>query len=92
MARVFKGDVGTLIRIAMGENIAAATGEEMRVKKPNGTLVTWTPTLNGTNLDYTVVEDDLDEAGAYRINPHMTIGSWVGYFNTVGFVVYEPYT
>lgn len=88
MANIYVNDVGTIIEIDMGENIAAATGLVLEVQKPDSTLVEWTPTLYGTNyLRYTVITGDLNKVGKYFINPKLTIATWTGRGDTVSFTV-----
>jgi len=73
MAKIYVGDIGTLFN----------------VKKPDGTMVTWTPSIFGTNyLRYYSVSGDLDSAGIWTIQPSLTLGTWTGSCNPVTFKVY----
>lgn len=90
--KIYKDDVGLVIDIDMGENISSATGLTLYITKPDKSVTTWTPTLQGTNyLRYTTVTDDLNQAGDYIIQPGFTLGSWTGKCTSVGFKVYDSY-
>ncbi len=92
MAKLYIGDIGTLIEIDLGENISTASGLKLEVEKPDNTRVEWTPTLYGTNyLRYTTVSGDLNVAGRYGINPTFTLGTWIGRCDTVFFEVHSRY-
>lgn len=91
--KVYVGDVGTVIEIDMQENISSATGYKLKVRKPDGTLVDWAPSIYGTNyLRYTIVTNDLNMAGTYTIQPYMTIGTWTGRGDVISFAVEELFT
>jgi hypothetical protein len=88
--KVYVGDIGTIIEIDMQENISTATELKLKVRKPDGTQVEWTPSIYGTNyLRYTLQVGDLDMAGTYALQPYMTIGTWTGRGDTVSFTVYD---
>lgn len=83
---IFVGDIGTELLINMGENISSASSVSLSVRKPDGTVVTWTPTIQGTlYLRYLTQSGDLNLAGEYAISPLLTIGSWTGRGETVYF-------
>lgn len=100
-----KGDVGTIIELDMGENIAAAeehSGESgngivFLVTKSSGASVVWKNcSVFGTDyLRYVIVTDDLDEASAdtegipFKITPKFKLGSWEGHGDTVEMYVYD---
>lgn len=77
--KVYKGDTGTQIIIGMGTDLTTATGLLLTVKKPSGTVVSWTPTKYDTDkLKYVVQAGDLNESGTYWIQPQMTLSGWTG--------------
>jgi hypothetical protein len=69
---LFKDDVGIVLRVWAGPDLdlSSATALSLKVKKPYGTLVSWTATLASDNnyyATYTIVADDLNEIGDYQI-------------------------
>ena len=68
MARVFATDVGTQIRLVTTDDLSTATLKEIHIKKPDGTILEKTATLEGTGtLTYTTISGDLDDEGEYLI-------------------------
>jgi hypothetical protein len=91
-AKVYIGDVGTIIDVDCGETISTATGYKFYVKKPDGSEAEWTATIQGTTaLKHTAISGDFNVAGTYYIQPYMTLGSWTGRGNTVELIVYRTY-
>lgn len=79
MSRTYVGNYGVEFLIDMGETISAATDLALTVVKPSGEVVTWTPTISGTNfLRYVTADGDQDEIGTYYIQPSLTLSGWVG--------------
>ncbi len=92
MSTIYQGTVGLVIDIDLGETIAAATGISIKVKKPDGSEMTWTPTISGTQiLRYTTIANDLATAGRYVLQPLLTLGGWTGYANPVSLTVLPLY-
>jgi len=90
--RIYAGVIGLLIKIDMDETISAATGYSLNVKKPNGLLVVWTPTIGtDTEFYYVTVVGDLADAGSYIIQPRFTLGAWNGLGTPVKLRVSRPY-
>ena len=93
MAKIYVGDVGTQVLVNCGMTITGATGTTLEVKKPSGTEVSWTATINGTtNLRYIVIADDLDEAGTYQVQAKLTLAGWTGLGETASFTVHAVWT
>ena len=70
MALVYTGDIGTRLTIATNNTlIALTTVLTLLLKKPAGTLLTKTPTVNYTTgvITYDSVSGDLDEVGEYIV-------------------------
>lgn len=89
MAKIYVGDIGTLFNVNMGENVSGGSSLTFNVKKPDGTIITWTPTLYGTNyLRYSSVSGDLDSAGTWVIQPSLTLATWTGGCDPVTFKVH----
>jgi hypothetical protein len=91
--KVYVGDAGTAIEIDVQEDISAATNIKFNVKKGEGTIVQWIPTLLPDNrtLRYITKADDLNVPWDYKIQVSLTLGSWTGKCETVSFRVYSPY-
>jgi hypothetical protein len=90
--KIYIGDIGTIIRIDMGEDISTASGLKLKVQKPNGTEVVWVPIIDASNyLSYTTVDKDIDQIGVFKITPQMVLGEWSGSGDTVSFIVYGLY-
>jgi hypothetical protein len=88
--KIYIGNVGTIIDIDMGEDVSQATNLSLSVQKPSGQTVTWIPQIQDTNyLRYVLQAGDVDLAGTYRIQPKLTLGTWMGYGIVVQLRVYE---
>lgn len=86
------GDIGTEIIVDCGSVITGATNLKLEIRKPDGTLVEWIPTIHLTNyLKYTVVTGDFDQAGTYLLQSSLSINGWSGLGETALFVVYNPF-
>ena len=85
---VHLGAVGVTITIDMGETISTSTSYSLRVRKPSGNIVTWTPSISGTTaLAYDTTAGAINEAGTYYINPYLTLSGWTGYCDAVKLTV-----
>ena len=90
--KIYVGDIGTVIDVDCNETITGATGQKLIVKKPNGTTVEWTATIQGTDtLRHITIANDLDVAGEYLIQPYLTLSGWTGRGKTARFKVYEKF-
>jgi hypothetical protein len=96
MPLAYKGDIGARLTISTS-NTAIPSGTTLTViiKKPSGTLLTKTPSVNLTTgvLTYDTVSGDLDETGEYKVQVH---GVFVDgddlYSDRDSFTVYEKLT
>jgi len=89
MAKIYVGDVGTVLKINMLEDISTATVKRIDYIKPDETTGSWTPILSGTDyLEYSMVDGDLDQAGSYSLQVYIEIGDFKGLSDTTGFTVY----
>lgn len=86
--KVYIGDVGTVIDVDCGESIVTATGQVLKVRKPNGTEVSWSASISTNSLRHTAIVGDLDLVGTYMIQPYLTITGWTGHGKTVQFEVF----
>ena len=90
-------DVGTVLRVQVLDqdgqavDITSATGLVLTLQRPDGTKVTKTPTKEvGTQgwLTYTVVAEDLDQAGWWKLQTVVTFTSAVYHSSIESFQVY----
>lgn len=92
MSKLYVDDVGTVILVNCGSAVTGATGISMKVKKPDGTEVSWTATVYGTDyITYTTIAGDLDQSGEYTLQASLTVGGWTGLGESASFTVYEEY-
>lgn len=88
MGKIYTNDIGTVIEIDMQTDLTAASSYSLVVKKPNGDIVSWTPTIVDTRyFRYVTVSGDLSQSGTYAIQPRLTLGTWSGSGDTVKFSV-----
>lgn len=79
MSEVFVGDVGTEILMDCGVNISTATAVKIIAKRPGGNKRNWVGTISGTNfIRYVIQAGDLDVAGPWEIQAHVTMPGWTG--------------
>lgn len=86
------GDVGTVIQVTLQGNdsncvasaldISAATTLEIRLKKPDGSVLTKNASFvtDGSDgkINYTTIAGDLDQAGVWKVEAYVVIAgnSW----------------
>lgn len=64
--KVYTGDVGTVVLLDSQSDITAMTTTQIRYKKPDGTIGTWTASITATTkLTYTTTVGDWDQAGTW---------------------------
>ena len=95
--KTYIATIGTVIDIAMGQDISLATPSTLRfdVLLPDGSLTSWTPTIYGTtHLRYTLLSGDLPQAGIYVITPYIELPviSWAGHTNAIQFIVHQVHS
>ncbi len=69
--KLFKNNIGVLIRVYAGVDISDTTSVIMKIRKPSGTIAQWTATVdvnNGFYANYYTVANDLNEVGEYFIS------------------------
>jgi hypothetical protein len=92
MSKTYVGDTGTRITMDCGTNISTASALEILARKPDGTAVTWTATLSGTDsLYFDTLAATLDQAGDWRLQAKVTIGSGVWRGETVLLQVHQVF-
>ena len=91
-SKLYKDDLGTVFQVDVGTDVSGASALTLKVRKPKGTRVSWTGAVNGatnTQIDYTIIADDLDEVGTYKLQSHVVTPTWTGRGETVDFTVYD---
>lgn len=92
----FVGDVGTIISVDMDFDCSSAIEVQFFVRKPDGSEVTWTPTVVGSGhdtLEYYAGSGDLDIAGIWTVQPWVKFSAseqWSG--DPVEFFVYSHFS
>lgn len=88
----YVSEIGTDIVVDCGCTITGASPTKLKVKKPDNTEEEWDASIEGTDsLKHTTEAGDFDQAGKYRLQASLTLGSWIGLGETVTFVIYEAY-
>ena len=89
MERIRQGDLGVTLQLTVNEDgsaldISAATTKQLKLRQPDGTVVTYTADFvtDGTDgaLEATSAtgSSDFPDAGIYRIWARLVIGAWDG--------------
>jgi hypothetical protein len=90
--KIYVGDTGTAIILDCGTNISAASAITMEVRKPDGSVVSWTAALEGTNgVRYNTLAATLDQAGDWKLQARVTLGAGVWRGETVLLTVYPAF-
>jgi hypothetical protein len=90
---IHAGDVGTKIRIVPddGTSLSGATDVQLRLKKPNQTIITRNAAIVAGAVEYVTVEGDIDVAGKWALQAYVDLATWRGsskiVFVTVGVVL-----
>lgn len=91
--KTYLGDIGVVILLDCGQNITSASNYLIKVKRPDGTLVTWTASLSGTNsITYTTVGNDLNQTGNWLLQSYITGSGFALLGDTVLLIVSEAFT
>ena len=79
MISVFMLDIGTSIILDCGVDVSLASVCNIKVRKPNGTIVFWPAVAHETNyIKHTVLSGELDQTGVWRLQASVTIPGWSG--------------
>ena len=81
MSKVYTGDTGTVIVLDCGQDISAATGRTIEVRKPSGATASWSAVAEGTTgIKFTTMADSLDQSGDWRLQARVVTlsGAWRG--------------
>ena len=90
--KVYVGDIGTVITLDTNETISSATTTDIKVRKGDGTIVTWAGTLSGSDsVEYIIVDGDLSCSGIYKLQAYIVMSGWSGSGETTEFRVYAAF-
>jgi hypothetical protein len=92
---IYQGDTAVIFRLDTGiddAQLATATEISILVQKPSGTNVTWTATQYGatSEITYTSLTGDLDEAGDYILQSYIEWGTNVHHGDSITVTIYAP--
>ena len=89
MAVIHVGDIGTKIILSVNTDTDISSGidEVINYKKPDGTTGQWAATINGNDIEYTTIADDLDIPGTWKLQGFVNLGTWQGCTNSVDLTV-----
>jgi hypothetical protein len=92
MSKTYVGDTDTAIILDCGTNISASSARTIEARKPDGSVVSWTATLEGTTgVRYNTLANTLDQAGEWQLQAKVTIGSGVWRGETVLLQVHQVF-
>ena len=97
MIKHYVGEVGAVIIVDTQVDITSASTHSLKVKKPDGTLVTWDADLYSINsnettrLKYVTIAGDFDQTGKYLVQPDIVLPEWSVYGETVNFIVHPNF-
>ncbi len=90
--KIYVGDIGTVITLDTNESIASATTTDIKVKKGDGTIATWTGLRSeSSGVMYTIVDGDLSCSGIYKAQAYVVMPGWSGLGETAEFRVYAAF-
>jgi len=100
MGKIYVGDIGKKFKVDTQVDCSTATLTEIHIKKPDGTNVTWTATVE-TNEDtgvdsiltYTTTQaSELDQVGLWKVIAYVEFGSTSHHYGEPDeFTVFSPF-
>lgn len=98
LAEVHVNDIGTLFKLTLTDDsvavdISGATTKQIKLKKPDGTVLTKTAifTTDGTDgkMFYQTIADDIDVTGEWQIQGYVVLATGTWYTSVHSFRVFE---
>ncbi len=90
MAKVYIDNEGSDLILDCGTVVTGATSITIEVLKPDMTTASWAATVYGTNyIKHTIVTDDFDQAGLYKLQASFTLGAWIGRGDTAELIIHR---
>lgn len=88
--KLYKGNVGTEIKLNIGKDITAATSLKIEALKPDDTVVVWDGAVTETTkVMHTVAVGELDMKGDWILQAKVSFGTDVFYSEAVRMTVHE---
>lgn len=88
-SKIYLADTGTAIILDCGQDISSASARSIEVRKPDGTLTTWSAVASGTTaIRFDSLAGTFDQAGVWRVQAKVTLPSGVWRGETVALSVY----
>ena len=85
---VHVGDVGVQIIFDLGEDLASATVQKIKYRKPSGVYGEFSAVVDGTRIQYTTIAaTDLDVAGKWTIQAYVVMTGWSGHSDFANFEI-----
>ncbi|MEA2036499.1 MAG: hypothetical protein U9O94_03260 [Nanoarchaeota archaeon] len=89
--KIYVEDIGTVITIDTETTVTGAVNPTLRVKKPDGTIVSWDAAVEDQSLSIITEAGDLNLPGLYYIQAALTIDNWTGRGETAELTVYANF-
>ena len=90
MARIFEGDVGTIIRLDTGTDLSSATVMKIEYTKPGGSTGEWLAQRDPNDVNamfYKTLSGDLDQSGTWALRAYVELPDWKGHGEEVRMMV-----
>ena len=93
--KIYKGDVGTIIKLDTGNDLNSATTTKIKWKDPDGQTGEWiadieTPAADGY-ISYKITNGDLNKKGTWKVQSYVEFDTdhWLG--ETISLKVFEEF-
>lgn len=88
MLEAYQNDVGTTITLDCQVDISAATAVKIRARKPDGSSVVWTGSVDSvTYIKYVTQANDLDVTGVWLLQGEVDSAVWSGHSTPIELLV-----
>ena len=90
MGKVYVGDIGTIIKLDTGEDLAQATVKRIKYTMPDGSEGFWSgEVVETTKIQHTVASGELSLAGEWLFQAYIELPSWRGHGETSSYTIYD---
>jgi hypothetical protein len=87
---LYKGQSLLTITLDCGTDLTSATTTRILYRKPSGGTGYWTASASGTELSYTLNDNDIDESGTWQLQGYVIIGGKTAYSEIINKQFNEP--